>query len=125
MTENIYHLYNELLELAEAQKKAFMEGRPEDAIELHERRHKIIDEIQNIDNETLSVHLPDPSTGKNVRVKKDFSGKIQVIIERILSIDKEIQTVIHSELDSIPRKLNSIQKLRAFCHNVAYLTPRH
>lgn len=115
--------YDEILELAEAQKEALLEGRLEKAVELQARRQKIIDKIQNVDREATADHLFNPSTGKNDPVMEEFSAEKLAVIEKILSVDKEMQSIIYTKLVSISKKLDNIHKLRAFCHNAAPYHP--
>ncbi len=112
--------YDEILELAEAQKEALLKGRLEKAVELQERRQRIIDKIQNVDREATSDHLFNPSTGKNDPVMEEFSQKIVMTIERILSLDSEMRTIIHAEMGSVSDKLETLQKIKAFCRNAAH-----
>jgi|GEM_PF-2360417 len=115
--------YDEILELAEAQKEALLEGRLEKAIELLERRQEIIDKIQNVDREVTSDHLFNSSAGKNDPVMEEFSVEKLAVIEKILSVDKEMQSIIHTKTVSISKKLDNIHRLRAFCHNATFCHP--
>lgn len=120
MSESYCHLYRELLELVEAQRKSLLEGRLDIVFKLHERRQKIIDKIQNFDSNLTSDNHTHPLNGKNVRLGEDFSQEIQLTIGKILSLDNEMRTIIQTELSSLAESLGTVQKLRAFCHNAAY-----
>ncbi len=119
MRKNIFNLCSKMLELIKVQRNALLEGRFEEVLALQERRQNIIDKIQNIDSEVSFIHPANSATGKNDHVREDFSQRISTTVEEILSLDREMRTVIQSELDSLTEKLHIIQKAKAFCHNAS------
>ncbi len=106
MTESICNLYNELLELAAAQKDAVLKGRYEDAEKFCQRRQGIIDKIQHINSKEPSSH------------QEELSNKIPVIINKILSIDNDMKTIIQKKMKSLGKRLEDVQKVKAFYHSV-------
>ncbi|MBI4620091.1 MAG: flagellar protein FliT [Desulfobacterales bacterium] len=119
MNGNVQHLYNELLELAKVQKDALIRGGFEDTIKIQEMRQGIIDKIQNIDRSEILNHISDLPTGKNGPEREEFSKRIRIATEKILSLDNEMRAIIQAELSSIADRLKSIQKIKAFCHNAS------
>lgn len=109
MSEKVYHLLNTLVNLVKAQKDTLRKGRYDDALILQTRRQDIIDKIQNLDD-----------TGKNDHEGEDFSHKIRINIEKILSIDSEMRNFLKTELNSISHRLEAIQKAKTFCSNITY-----
>ena len=109
MSEKAYHLSNTLVNLVEAQKDAMFEGSYDDALILQTRRQDIIDKIQSLD-----------AIGKNDHEGEDFSHKIRINIEKILSIDTEMRNFLKTELNSISHRLEAIQKAKTFCNNITY-----
>src|SRR3989304_3659611 len=75
-SERVYGLHKKLLGLAENQLKALQEERFDEALEYLEKRQRIIDKIQSRD-----------AIGKNDHEGDDYSHKIRINIEKILSID--------------------------------------
>ena len=92
--------YRKLLELASSQKEALKEGRYEEAVKLNEKRQKIINKIQDID-----VSGP--------------PGEIPSTIEKILSIDAEMQDIVRASQSSLRGKADHIRKVKAFCQSAA------
>lgn len=96
------HIYYELLEIVEIQKKALSEEKFEEAIVLQKKRQEIIDKIKD----GVSKIALDQQIDKE-------------IIEKILNTDRELQSLIYSKLSSISNKLENIQKLRCFRRNIS------
>lgn len=112
-SERVYSLYKKLLGLAEDQFNALQEERFDEAfdeaLEYLEKRQRIIDEIQNLD-----------ATGKNDHEGEDFSHKIRITIEKILSIDIEMRNFLKTDLNSISHRLEAVQKAKTFCNIITY-----
>jgi len=117
MSERLYSLIHGMLELAEAQRIAIHEGDYEEAWSLQSKRHDIAEKIQNIDG---YVHISDERVGKKGLLGEDLSPSIRREIEKILSIDRELQTLIQRELTSIGSLLEAIQKAKSFCKKATY-----
>ncbi len=107
MTESIYNLYTELLELATSQKEAILKGRYEEAEKFYRRRVDIIDKMQHINGEGS------PSD------REEFSGQIPVLINKIFSVDNDMKTIIQKKMKSLSERLEDIRKVKAFCRNAA------
>jgi len=108
-SERVYGLYKKLLGLTEDQLKALHEERFDEALIYLEKRQRIIDEIQNLD-----------AIEKNNHEWKDYSHKIRINIEKIISIDTGNQNFLKTELNSISHRLEAVQKAKTFCNNVTY-----
>lgn len=121
MSRKILNLLKEMLELVETQRDALLGGRFEEAAAIQEMRQKIVDEIQDIDSRVSSL-LPgiNQLVGKNGPVEEDFSHQIVRTVEKILSLDREIQTSLQVETNSISERLHIIQKAKAFCYNALH-----
>ena len=121
MSELILHLCKEILSLAEAQKEAVFEEKFDELIELQEKRRRIMERIQSFDSlDTTGGHF-DVSGGKYDREEEESSREMNVIIKKILSIDREIEAIIHRDIDSIIGKMETIQKLKkAFCQGAVF-----
>lgn len=117
MSEEIYYLLQNMYELAEAQRSALHGGDYKEVLSLQTKRQDIIDKIQNIDG---FVHLTNRPVGKNSPAGDDFSPFIRKEIEKILSIDREMQTFIQKELTSIADLLEAVQRAKTFCNNTTY-----
>lgn len=124
MNELILHLCKEILSLAEAQKEAILEEKFDELIKLQEKRRRIIEKIQKIDSvESSSGHF-DVSEEKDDRIKEEFSRRMNVTVKKILSIDREIESIIHQDLDSLIGKMETVQKLKkAFCQGAGFRHP--
>ncbi|KAF0121548.1 MAG: hypothetical protein FD151_1184 [bacterium] len=119
MNGSVRHLYNELLELAKVQKDALIQGGFEDAIKIQELRQGIIDKIQNIDSNGTLNYISDLPTGKNDPEREEFSQRIRMDREKILSLDNEMRAIIEAELRSIADRLNTIQRIKTFYRNAS------
>jgi hypothetical protein len=124
VNELILHLCKEILSLAEAQKEAILEEKFDELIKLQEKRRRIIEKIQKIDSvESSSGHF-DVSEEKDDRIKEEFSRRMNVTVKKILSIDREIESIIHQDLDSLIGKMETVQKLKkAFCQGAGFRHP--
>ncbi len=124
MSELILQLCKEILDLAETQKEAIIGGRFDELNELQEKRQLIIEKIQKFDSIESSGGHFDVSGEKDDRVKEEFSRWMNVIVEKTLSIDREIETIIHRDIDSLVGKMETVQKLKkAFCQGAGFLQP--
>lgn len=119
MRKDIFNLCSKMLELIKVQRNALLEGRFEEVLALQERRQNIIDKIQNIDSEVSFIHPANSAIGKNDHVREDFSQRITITVEEILSLDREMRTLIQSELGSISEQMGIIRKAKAFCRNLS------
>lgn len=117
MSEEIYHLLQNMHELAEAQRSALHEGDYNEVLVLQAKRQDITEKIQNIDG---FIHLANRPVGKNGPGGDDFSQVIRKEIEKILSIDREMQTFIQKELTTIADLLEAVQRAKTFCSNATY-----
>ncbi len=108
-SERVCSLYKNLLGLAEDQLKALREERFDAALEYPGKRQIIINEIQNLD----ALCRDDHEAG-------DFSHEIRVHIEKILTIDTEMQNFLKNELNSISHRLEAVLKAKTFCRNITY-----
>lgn len=104
----IDHL-RDILALSEVQKKALLEGRLEDALVLQEKRQAIIKRVQKFD---ASMSSSKPSKG--------MTAKFQVLIDKILLIDNEMEGLIKKELKHVSERFDNIRKIKKFCNNTAY-----
>lgn len=95
MSDLVLKLYTELFELAESQKKALQEERLEDAATLQRKRQEIIDVCE-----------------KYADGNEKISGQMLMIIEKILSVDSEIKTIVQKQMESISNKLITIQGVK-------------
>ncbi len=121
MSELILQLCKEILDLAETQKEAILAEKFDELIELQEKRRRIIEKIQKIDSSGSSGGHFDVSGEKDDWLKEEFSRRMNVTIKKILSIDREIETIIHQDLDSLVGKMETVQKLKkAFCQGAAF-----
>ncbi len=121
MNELILHLCKEILSLAEAQKEAVLEEKFDEVIELQEKRRRIIEKIQKIDGSESSGGHFDVSEGKYGLAKEEFSRSMNVIVEKTLSIDREIQGIIQQEQHSLIDGMESVQKLKkVFCRGAGF-----
>ncbi len=121
MNELILHLCKEILSLAEAQKEAVLEEKFDEVIELQEKRQLIIEKIQKFDSAESSGGHFDVSEGKYGLAKEEFSRKMNVIVEKTLSIDREIQGIIQQEQHSLIDGMETVQKLKkAFCRGAGF-----
>lgn len=124
MSELILHLCKEILGLAEAQKKAIREEKFDELIELQEKRRIIIERIQSFDSFDSSGGHFDVSGGKDDHEEEGFFREMKLIISKILSIDREIEIIIHRDIDSLIGKMETVQKLKkAFCQGAAFRQP--
>jgi hypothetical protein len=105
--------------LAKVQKDALMQGGFEDAIKIQELRQGIIDKIQNIDSNGTLNYISDLPTGKNDPEREEFSQRIRMDREKILSLDNEMRAIIEAELRSIADRLNTIQRIKTFYRNAS------
>ncbi len=116
MSKLILHLCKEILYLAEAQKEAVLEEKFDEVIELQEKRQRIMKRVQDFDDFESSYGHFDMSEEKDARLKEENSRQMKIIVRKILSVDREIEAIVHRELDSLVGKMETVQKLRkAFC----------
>lgn len=115
MKEAVLRLYDELLELAEAQKRALEEERVDEMLDIQERRRGIVEEIQDLDGQRTAGLL---SGRKGCETGKKLQH-IEKTIEKILSIDMDIKRAVNNNLNSISGKLGSINKIKTFLHSAA------
>ena len=112
--KDTYLLYNELYEIAMAQKRALIEGRIGDAVKLQDKRQGIFNRLLDSEEEgSPATEKDDPALPK----------KIKMAIEKILVVDREMQKLIHTELGSMTSRLNNVQKTRAFFHSAVPALP--
>jgi len=124
MSELILHLCKEILSLAEAQKEAIREEKFDELIELQEKRRIIIEKIQSFDSFDSSGGHFDVSGGKDNRKEEVFFREMNATIRKILSIDREIEIIIHQDIDSLIGKMETVQKLKkAFCQGAGFRQP--
>ncbi len=104
----IDHL-RDILAISEVQKKALLEGRLEDALALQEKRQSIIKRVQKFDASRASSK---PSKG--------MTEKFQMLIDKILLVDSEMEDLIKKELKHVSERFDNIRKVKKFCNNTAY-----
>ncbi|MBI4686996.1 MAG: hypothetical protein HY756_04335 [Nitrospirae bacterium] len=104
----IDHL-RDILALSEVQKKALLEGRLEAALVLQEKRQSIIKRVQKFD-----------AAKSSAKQSKDLTEKFQMLINKILLIDSEMEDLIKKELKHVSERFDNIRKIKKFCNNTAY-----
>lgn len=117
MSKEIYHILQNMHELASAQRDALHQGNHKEAVAIQAKRQGIIEKIQNIDE---FIHAASRPIGKNNRGWDDFSQVIRNEIEMILSIDRDMQAFVQNELTTISDLLGAVQRAKNFCNSNGY-----
>ena len=118
MRKILLYLYDEMLKITVAQKKALQGGNLEEALKLQKERKTIMEKLPDFDVKSKVKIRDDSHEWKNKGMEKSYS-QIKETIEKIVSLDGEIRNFICSELDSISEKLGLVKNMKAFAHNAA------